>query len=215
MLKSLSILSISAAILLTTTQAYSHVLCAPNNPQINVAHAHNQPYLVPRIQSIINHTIQHNQSQQKHLRAQRVRQQRALANQRRINQQRRLQAQRVRQQAEAKKSQQIRRQKITAQQARSTRQKAALQVAKYRALVQQATYQQPVRQLNYHQLPARVYANPPVQHFIPVQSVSIQINTGSQTHSHSVAQNHYHEIANVQYSYQWKKNMQQPFHFHK
>ena len=137
MLKSLSLISVSAVTLLATTQAYSHVLCAPNNPQVNIGHQHNQAYTVPRIQPVAQHvvrrTAQQNPNQQKHLQAQRARQQKALANQRRINQQRRQQAQRAQQQAAARKAQLIRQQQAAAQQARAARQQAALQAARQRA----------------------------------------------------------------------------------
>jgi len=211
MLKSLTLLSVSAATLLATTQAYSHVLCAPNNPQLNVSHSHNQAYSVPRIQPVVRHVAArpaYNQQNQQHLQAQRARQQQALANQRRINQQRRAQAQRVQQQTAARKAQQIRQQQAAAQRARAARQQAAQRAAQSRQLaqravhrqpVQQAVYRQPVQRIVYQQprpQPQRVVYQPAPQityyqapapvRYVPARtSVSFQINTNRRVHNHA------------------------------
>lgn len=82
MRKSLALLSVTAATLLTTTQAYSHVLCAPNNPQMNIGHVHNQAYSVPRIQAVIRHaprSVTALNHQHEHLQVQRARQRRIIA----------------------------------------------------------------------------------------------------------------------------------------
>jgi len=177
MLKSLTLLSVSAATLLATTQAYSHVLCAPNNPQIHISHAHDQAYTVPRIQPIATHavrrTVQVNHNQQKHLQAQRARQQKALANQRRINQQRRAQAQQVQQQVAARKAQQIQQQQVAAQQARAARQQAAQQAARNRAQAQRQQAQQVVHNQPVVQPQRVVYRQPAPQvvYQQPVQQV--------------------------------------------
>ena len=178
MLKSLTLLSVSAATLLATTQAYSHVLCAPNDPQLHVKHSHNQAYTVPRIQPIASHTVsrtvQGNPNQQQHLQAQRARQQQALANQRRINQQRRAQAQQIQQQVAARKAQQIQQQQAAAQQARAARQQAAQQAARSRAQVQRQQVQQVVYQPPAVQQPQRVVYRQPAPQVVyqqPAQQV--------------------------------------------
>lgn len=121
MFKSLSLLSISTAVLLASTQSYGHVLCAPNTPHIKTTHAHGQNYTVPRIT-----TTQHSQ---RFLQEQRARQQKALANQQRINQQRRVQAQRRQQQDAIRKAQIIKQQQLAARQARAARQRVIQQTA--------------------------------------------------------------------------------------
>ena len=193
MLKSLSLMSVRAITLLATTQAYSHVLCAPNNPQVNIGHQHNQTYTVPRIQPVVQHvvtrTVRPNHNQQKHLQAQRARQQKALANQRRINQQRRQQARRAQQQAAARKAQIIRQQQAAAQQARAARQKAALQAARYRAPAPapRVVYQQPVQQqVTHYHAPQPVYSRPVAKQYVPSRtSVSFQVNTSHRIHNHT------------------------------
>ena len=232
MLKSLSLISVSAITLLATTQAYSHVLCAPNNPQVNIGHQHNQSYTVPRIQPVVQHVVarpvQQNHNQQKHLQAQRARQQKALANQRRINQQRRQQAQRAQQQAAARKAQLIRQQQAAAQQARAARQQAAQQAARYRAPAPKIVYQQPVQKVVYRQAvqqpvthyhaPQPVYTRPVVRQYVPAQtSISFQVNTG-RAHNHGALrypkqarrlmhrrthQKRYHVQHNNHQNYQW------------
>ena len=152
MLKPLSLLSISAAVLLASTQSYGHVLCAPNTPHIKQAHNHGQSYTIPRI--AVN-----NQNNQRHLQAQRARQQKALANQQRINQQRRAQAQRRQQQDAARKAQLIKQQQLAAQQARVARQRAAQQAAQ--RAVAARTYQ--ARSVPVYQKPAYVQ-QPAVQY---------------------------------------------------
>ena len=169
MLKPLSLLSISAAVLLASTQSYGHVLCAPNNPHIKTAHTHGQSYTVPRI-AVSN---QHNQ---RFLQEQRARQQKALANQQRINQQRRAQAQRRQQQEAARKAQIIRQQQLAAQKARATRQQAA-QLAAQRAVAQRraqqaraatTVYQKPV----YVQQPAVRYVQQPAVQYVQQPAVT-------------------------------------------
>lgn len=175
MLKSLTLLSVSAVTLLATTQAYSHVLCAPNNPQIHYEHSHDRAYTVPRIQPVTTQSVQrtvhrvNNQQQQQHLQAQRARQQQALANQQRINQQRRAQAQRIQQQVAARKAQQIRQQQAAAQRARAARQQAALQASRNRVAAPQPVYRQPVQQpqrVVYRQPAPQVVYQQPVQQIV-------------------------------------------------
>ena len=189
MIKPLSILSISAVTLLATTQAHSHVICAPNNPNFSQAHTHNQSYTVPRIQQVSQ------QSSQKHLQAQRARQQKALANQQRINRQRRAQALAKQQQDKARKAVLIQQQRAAALRAQAARQKAALAAAKrVRTQQRQVTtkpvhYAQPayVQQPTYHApAPTRVYR--PANNY-----VSVQISTGS-NHRGQRAHQHHHRI---------------------
>ena len=196
MIKPFSLLSISAIALLSTTQAYSHVLCAPNNPQLHQSHSHNQVYKVPRIGVV-------QQNQQKHLQAQRARQQKALANQQRINQQRRAQALAKQQQAKARKNALIQQQRLAAQRAQAARQKAALAASRQaktqiRQAASKPVYYQPapVQTVRYVQQP--VYRAPaPTRVYSPASAyVSVQVSSGVgrhhqpihhnvQTHSHS------------------------------
>ena len=187
MLKSFGLISFSAAVLFTTTQAHSHVLCVPNNPQVHIGHAHDQPYTVPRIQPVVRHVVPRanhvNHDRQKHLQAQRARQQRALANQRRINQQRRIQAQKNQQQAAARKAQQIRQQQAAAQRARVARQQAAVRATQYRAPAHKTVYHQPIQQVSHYHAPAPVYVAQPIRQYVPTRSsISFQINTNRRVH---------------------------------
>lgn len=229
MLKSLTLLSVSAVTLLASTQAYSHILCAPNNPQVNVSHAHNQAYTVPRIQPVVRHVVArpvHNQQTQKHMQAQRARQQQALANQRRVNQQRRAQAQRIQQQVAARKAQQIRQQQAAAQRARAARQQAAQRAARFRQPVQQAVYRQPAQRVVYRQpAPQVTYYQAPaaVVQYVPARtSVSLQVNTARRVHSHTPHNvRHVNRALNVMHypsqplNYQCKHNQHCTNNWHK
>ena len=178
MYKTLGIFSVGAMTLLVASQANSHVLCLPNTLQPTV-HTHNQTFTVPRIQPVVSHTasrtIYQNQNQQKHLAAQRARQQKALENQRRINEQRRLQAIKIQQQVAARKAEQIRQQRAAAKRAQAARQRAALQAAKRKA----AMARQVTQQATHQQATNTDYVPSP-------QSVSISINTQSNYHSHNI-----------------------------
>ena len=192
MIKSLSVLSISSIALLSATQAHSHVLCAPNNPQFVQAHTHNQPHKLPRIQ-VSNH------NKQKHLQAQRARQQKALANQQRINQQRRAQALAKQQQDRARKAAAIQQQRLAAQRAQAARQKAALAAAKrvkvqQRQVASKPVYYQPapVVQTVRYVAPQPVYRAPvQTRVYRPANSyVSVQINSGASRHHHHQRNHH-------------------------
>ena len=187
MIKPLSLLSISTIALLATTQAHSHVLCAPNNPQLIQSHAHNQAYTVPRIQVS-------QQNNQKHLQAQRARQQKALANQQRINQQRRAQALAQQKQAQVRKNAIIQQQRLAAQRAQAARQRAALvasqrATAQRRHVVSKPVYRAPVQTVRYV---APVYVQQPVYRapaptrvYTPARSyVSVQVLSGSNRRYH-------------------------------
>ncbi|PWQ93861.1 hypothetical protein [Leucothrix arctica] len=193
MIKPLSLLSISTIALLATTQAHSHVLCAPNNPQLIQSHSHNQAYTVPRIQVS-------QQNNQKHVQAQRARQQKALANQQRITQQRRAQALAQQKQAQARKNAVIQQQRVAAQRAQAARQKAALiasqrATAQRRQVVSKPVYRTPVQTVRYVAPAPVVYVQQPVYRapaptrvYRPATSyVSVQLSSGSNRHYHQPA----------------------------
>jgi len=112
LIKPLLLATLTSTSLLLSTQAYSHLLCAPNGVSITTPHSHSQQvHYVPRITTHTTTTVSAEQHQ-RFLQDQRIRQQKALANQRRINQQRRAAAQKRQQQIAAQKAKRIAQQQI-------------------------------------------------------------------------------------------------------
>lgn len=217
MIKPLSLLSISTIALLASTQAHSHVLCAPNNPQLIQSHNHNQSYTVPRIQQVTQ------QSSQKHLQAQRARQQKALANQQRLTQQRRAQALAKQRQAQARKNAIIQQQRVAAQRAQAARQKAALIAAQrvktqQRQVASKPVYRAPAQTVRYvapTYVQQPVYRAPaPTRVYTPARSyVSVQVSTGSNRHYRAPAPRVQHHVNRQNTRHQHSRTNAQNRHY--